>query len=356
MININISKAKTGMVLAKAVYNKEGKLLLEKGKELQEIYIENFKKHNIKDICIYNRVNRKVIKDDYINTELTNRTLNIIKKSYINLRISQKIDIQEIENIVLEIVEDLSSREFFILSENIMKSIDEYNYNHSINVCILSLVLGIALKFNKAELKKLGTGALLHDIGKIKISHKILNKPDLLTDTEYQEIQKHPLFGYEMAKDMEGISKESMWVIRDHHERYDGKGYPNRISGKNIHIYPKIVAICDVYDALTSNRVYRKGIPPNQAIEYLISMGNHQFDYELVRIFIKQICVYPVGTIVRLATGEEAQVIKNHENWPTRPIVRVIKNKKGEPLDIAKEIDLTKQLDNHVVDILNTAL
>ena len=141
MININISEAKTGMVLAKAVYNKEGKLLLEKGKELQEIYIENFKKHNIKDICIYNRVNRKVIKDDYINTELTNRTLNIIKKSYINLRISQKIDIQEIENIVLEIVEDLSSREFFILSENIMKSIDEYNYNHSINVCILSLVL-----------------------------------------------------------------------------------------------------------------------------------------------------------------------------------------------------------------------
>lgn len=352
MLKINTSKAIVGMVLAKPIYDSEGKLLLEEGIELKSLYIENLKKYKIKNIYIHYYEEQIPTILQIIKEETMNRALKVVKNSWNSLQVSKDIDIQKVETIVVEIIEELTNERVLILNLTGIRNIDEYTFEHSVNVCILSLIMGMALNYSKKDLKVLGTGALLHDIGKTKVPEKILNKPDILTDFEYQEIKKHSLIGYDMVKNIKGIQEEIAWIVRDHHERYDGKGYPNGIVKDSIHIFPRIVAICDVYDALTSNRVYRKGIPSRQAIEYLISMGNHQFDYKLVRIFLKQICIYPTGTLVRLATGEEALVVKNYEDWPTRPVIEVVKDIFGNPLDTTIKIDLTKNLSYSITDIL----
>lgn len=356
VIKINTSKVTTGMTLSRAIYDNDGKLLLEKGIILKTLYIEQLKRYKIENIYIYddNKRDKKFIPTEVelASEETEARILTMVKDAWNDLQISKNINIPQVEKAVMEIIEDIIKKKVFVLNLAGIKDIDKYTFGHSINVCILSLVMGIALDYSKDDLKNLGIGALLHDIGKIRISEKILNKPDVLTESEYEEIKKHSLFGYDMVKHIKDIHEDSALIIRDHHERYDGKGYPNGREKSNIHIFPGVVAICDVYDALTSNRVYRKGVPPHQAIEYLISMGNHQFDYELIRVFLKQICIYPTGTLVRLATGEEAVVIKNYEDWPTRPVVAVSKDVCGNVLNKVIKIDLTRNPSNSIIGIL----
>ncbi|WP_170834811.1 HD-GYP domain-containing protein [Natronincola peptidivorans] len=348
MIKINISVVIPGMILAKPIFDKQGKLLIDKGMELKQLYIDKLKKHQIKYIYISWDKNVMPEVNEVITKETRQQALNIIKETINNIHISKEIDIVALEAVITEIITDLMSEEGILINLSDMRTIDEYTFEHSVNVCILSLMMGIALKYSKDDLKAIGVGALLHDIGKIYISDAILNKPQLLTEAEYEEIKRHALLGYEMTETIKGLKEEIRWIIRDHHERYDGTGYPNRLWGNNIHIFPRIVAICDVYDALTSNRVYRNGIPIHQAIEYLIAMGNHQFDYNLVKVFLKNICIYPVGTLVKLQTGESGVVIHTDENWPTRPIIEIIADDTGKPMGISKKIDLTKNISNGI--------
>ncbi|AOY78192.1 hypothetical protein BJL90_01690 [Clostridium formicaceticum] len=340
------------MTLAKSVYTKEGRLLIDKGIELKEFYIEKLKKYNIDHLYI--NWNKEITPEiqKIITIETKGAVLAAIKDTMMNIHIKKEIDMQKLLTVVTQMIEELMNQGSILLNLTDIRSIDEYTFGHCVNVCVLSLMMGIALSYKKEDLQTLGMGALLHDIGKIGVKNEILTKPDVLTTVEYEEIKKHTSFGYGLVKHMKEVKQEISWVIRDHHERYDGRGYPNGLFGKQIHEFPRIVAICDVYDALTSNRVYRKGIPPHDAIEYLITMGNHQFDYDLVKIFLKYISIYPVGTFVKLQSGEEGVVINTYEDWPTRPVIRVVKDASGNLIKLTKNIDLTKQLNNGIVDIL----
>jgi HD-GYP domain-containing protein (c-di-GMP phosphodiesterase class II) len=142
----------------------------------------------------------------------------------------------------------------------------------------------------------LGVGALLHDIGKLKIPEEILKKPSQLTVEEFEEIKKHTTYGYEILKNFENISMESAFIALGHHERFDGSGYPLQLRGENIYQFARIVAVADVYDALTSDRVYRKKLKPHESVEYITSLGTDHFDKEIVDNFIKHIAVYQLGT------------------------------------------------------------
>ncbi len=344
MIKLNMSSIKAGMRLAKSIHSTDGKLLIDAGVPLKDSYIDKLNNLGIEDVFIdFNQATDGELYDVFFY-DTKREMIKLVEDSLNNTNICSKFDINQLKKLINRLIENLSENQGTMVYLTDIRNIDAYTFGHSINVCVFALMMGIVLNLNSQDLLDLGIGALLHDIGKIVVSQNVLNKPGRLDNYEFEEIKTHSLHGYAIINSIAGVSEETCFVVRDHHERYNGTGYPNGLKGDNIHLFPRIVAICDVYDALTSNRVYKNKIAPHFAIEYLISMGNHEFDYELVKIFVKHITVYPVGTLVRFNTGEAAEIIENNEGCPTRPVVSVKYDQYGNLLKGNRVIDLTKHL------------
>lgn len=221
---------------------------------------------------------------------------------------------------------------------------DIYTYSHSLNVAIISLTLGIALNLDQEALTSLCIGALVHDIGKAFIPKSILLKPGRLTPEEFKMVKKHSELGYEFLNNNPYFNDSSKQVALEHHEHFNGSGYPYGKSGDTISRFARIVCIADVYDALTSNRAYKKALPPTDSLEYLMSNSGTLFDPELLTIFCRIVIPFPHGTIVNLSNGDMAQVQKTLPNYPLRPIVKIIKsdekNKVGQTVNLVKNLSI----------------
>lgn len=187
---------------------------------------------------------------------------------------------------------------------------------HSVNVAILSLLMGMELGLGTDDLQNLGLAAILHDIGKMFVNSEILHKPTSLAPDEYKEVKQHVKLGYNFLKATFEIPAQVYVAVLQHHERYDGKGYPNELGGDNIHLFGRIIAVTDVYDALTANRPYRKPIPASKALDYIVSGNGTLFDRRLTNIFVRKVAHYPVGTYVRLNSGHSGIVFKNYCDAP----------------------------------------
>ncbi|OYP31617.1 phosphohydrolase, partial [Lachnotalea glycerini] len=208
-----------------------------------------------------------------------------------------------------------------------LKIYDDYTYYHSVNVAILSLIVGNALKFHRAMLIQLGMAAILHDIGKKFTPIEILSKPGMLTDEEFDIIKEHPTNGYHFIKRFfPSISSATYVGILQHHERYDGSGYPSGAQGEGISLLGRILAVCDVYDALVSDRPYHKAYLPSEALEFIQGGSGSMFDPAIVITFCYKVASYPLGTAVTLSNGEVGIVVENYEEFNTRPKVKIVKN------------------------------
>ncbi|SCZ05265.1 HD-GYP domain-containing protein [Alkaliphilus peptidifermentans] len=350
MIRMHLSSVDIGMCIAKPVYNNDGKLLIDKGNILKKTYISKLENYGIE--YIYIEWDKKTNYAEIISKETAREALRDIEKIMKDFNYFENEKFSKIKDIVNHIVTRLLSKKNILLYMTDIRGIDDYTFHHSLYVCVYSLVIGVAFEYSRKQLEDLGIGALLHDIGKVVIPSSILKKPWILTGSEYEEIKKHSIEGYNIVKEIEGISEESCIIVRDHHERFDGTGYPHGLKGKEIHEYARIVAICDVFDALTSNRIYRERITSHYALEYLIALGNHQFDYDIIKIFLKHITIYPIGTNVQLESGERGVVIERNDDLPTRPIVRVNNSFIHQINKPNKIIDLKKHLNNGIKKVL----
>ncbi len=190
--------------------------------------------------------------------------------------------------------------------------------------------MGVALDLNRNDLNNLGMGAILHDIGKVFIDKKCLNKKGRLTDEEFAEMKKHPIEGYRYIRANFNIPVQASMGVLQHHEKYDGTGYPVQKAGDDISLFGRIIAIADVYDAITSDRPYRKGILPSKAMEYIMGGAGYHFDFELVSIFVKKVAAYPLGTCVKLSNGLMGIVVENFADTSMRPKIRVIEKDKDQ--------------------------
>jgi HD-GYP domain-containing protein (c-di-GMP phosphodiesterase class II) len=228
---------------------------------------------------------------------------------------------QQVDSIIAEL---LANKNMMVNMID-LKCFDNYTYMHSVNVAVLSVVMGIAIGFEREMLSLLGLSAILHDIGKVFISKRIIDKPGILTEKEFEEMRKHPQLGYDHAKMRFGLSQAVCSGIIDHHEKYDGSGYPAGKKGSEISRFGMIIVLADIYDALTSERPYRKAQSPSEAIEYVMGGVESLFDPRVSTVFIRKIAPYPVGTTVLLSNGETAIVLENFEEVCLRPRVRVIK-------------------------------
>lgn len=342
MLFITNKYLKPGMILAKDIilYNScnFNSLLLSKGQVLNRTFINRIHYHSIEGAYIESEAFADIEVDSYINDALKAKSLKTVKDVYYELKMSWgKINassIKQLSGIVDSLITEILYKDD--LSYNIIdfKNFDDYTYQHCLNVATLAISTGIAMGLGESILHELGMAGLLHDIGKMMIPIEILNKPGKLTDEEFDIIKEHPVNAVKLLNNMVPYSVLS--GIQSHHEKLDGTGYPYGIAANNIPFYSKVLAVCDVYDALTSDRSYRMTSFPGEVIEYIMGCADKHFDYEILKNFLKVIVAYPVGTFVRLSDKRIAVVVKNNPENIMRPIVRIL-DKDGS---VGEDIDL----------------
>lgn len=242
-----------------------------------------------------------------------------------------------------DIVESIIRNPDALVSLSQLKGYDEYTYVHSVNVAILISSIANSLGYSDDRLVEIGMGGLLHDIGKMRVPEKILQKPGKLTDTEYSIMKRHPELGIDVIIDKRGISDLSRKVILQHHERYTGLGYPYGLKGERIHEIGLISAVADVYDALTSDRVYKAAWTPQRALALIFKGADKDYSRRIVEHFTKHMGIYPVGSFVRLSTNELGVVIRIDKGKLLAPVVLILFDRNGNRLNEPVKIDLIKE-------------
>ncbi|MDO8179426.1 MAG: HD-GYP domain-containing protein [Undibacterium sp.] len=225
-------------------------------------------------------------------------------------RMGKAVDADNAMPLVEEIANSVMRNPGALIGLARLKTADDYTYMHSVAVCALMIALSRKMGLDDDKTREAGLAGLLHDIGKMAVPSEILNKPGKLTDAEFVSVKEHPAAGYKMLLEAKGVGEIALDVCLHHHEKMDGSGYPNRLSGDEISIYAKMGAVCDVYDAITSNRPYKQGWCPAESLGKMSEWSKGHFDPIVFQAFIKSIGIYPVGTLVRLQSGRLGVVVE----------------------------------------------
>ena len=323
-IVIPLAESMAGMLVAEPIRNLDsGLVYVGENQELTADAIEYLKSTGVDQIKIY--VNTwddvwkisKETKEEYQKCTETAKTLL--------RRVAQDnvVDFVAFKEVKKEISEKFGDNYKIIGCINLFKEADSYTYTHSINVALLSVLIGKWMKFGQNMLDSLMIAGLLHDIGKMRIDPKILNKPDKLTDEEFEEVKKHPMYSYQLLQDNKELSLDVKIGILMHHERMDGSGYPYGVFNENINDIAKILAVADAYDAMISERPYQKKRSPFEVMQLMQEGVFGKLDTKILLTFLSNIATYYIGTYVILNTGEVAEVVAINPSCVYRPIVKV---------------------------------
>ena len=316
---------------------------------VDERVIALLKKHNVKDLHVVKHVPKKTAAKEpniiipkkietvypksevkpIINEEMRKEAVSNIHSLFSAIEGSGESEnmttafhaIKGVEKVLDQLVEAATSDASGLIYINDLKSYDEYTYHHSLSVSLLSIATGQAMGLHQDDLVRLGRCALLHDVGKQLIPIEVINKSGKLTDEEFDLIKGHPTNGAFTLK-AKALGDMELWgAVMFHHEKVNGKGYPKGLKGKNIPLFSRIIAVADVYDAITSYRSYRKPMPPAQAYEVICSEVEQSFEYDIVKSFTERIELYPLGSVVELSDSRIGKVIENDDK--KRPVIKI---------------------------------
>ena len=312
-----------GMRLARPLYRNLDTLLAS-GVVLNERYIASIQRCGFPGVYIDDDLSADIEVNTMISDELRRSTTKSLSK-IIDMAAtgSHSSKMPDISSQVESIVDELFTNKDVMVNILDLSSYDDYTCSHSLNVAILSIVLAMGMGFPRSETVGIGGGALLHDIGKVFVSKSILQKNGPLTNEEFDLVKKHPRDGYNYITKRYNIPLRHCDTILDHHEKYDGSGYPNGKKGTDISIFGRICAVADVYDALVSKRPYRDALPPCECVEYIMGGTGTLFDPKVVDVFTQHIAPYPVGTSVKLSNGWTGLVVENYISYSLRPKIRI---------------------------------
>lgn len=335
------------MVLAKSIYYKDC-LILKAGQKDISRYKNSL--HNMGIECVYvdDPMSEGIEIPDAISEETRVMCKRALRETVEEFAKNSTMHVTYIKSAVESVIRDILHNKDVQISLNDICSTDEYTLSHSVSTTVYSLLIAKQLHYSRKMLEKLAIGVLLHDLGKVMLDKEILFKTDKLTDEEFNYIKQHTVLGYEVLKKCKEITELSRIVSLCHHERMDGSGYPRGIPAGNLHEFARIVAIADVYDALTSDRCYRKKWSNEKAVNYLIECSDTKFDTKLVALFIQQIAVYPNGSTVRLSNNMIGIVKQQNRSVPLRPVIRVIADGHGRKIE-PFEVDLLRELSITIV-------
>lgn len=270
-------------------------------------------------------------------TVLVAKSKEAVASLFNEARLGHAVDAEQCLPLVDEIAGSVFRNPGAVVSLARLKTHDDYSYMHSVAVCALMISLARQLGLNEATTREAGMAGLLHDMGKAVMPLDVLNKPGRLTDDEFKVIKSHPLRGYEMLREGGTATEGALDVCLHHHERVDGTGYPNGLRGEQISLLAKMGAVCDVYDAITSNRPYKAGWDPAEAIRKMAEWREGHFDDIVFQAFVKSVGIYPVGSLVRMQSGRLAVVCEPNPSSLVSPKVKVFFSARSQ-MHIPQEI------------------
>ncbi|WP_186578161.1 HD-GYP domain-containing protein [Aquibacillus kalidii] len=339
-----------GTELAKTIYSDNGQVLIKKDIKLTKRMLKRLHQLGITYVYIKDAFTEDIIVNPPISEELRIEAIQMVKTSFKDFQdnkvksngyLLEKTGTKMTE-MVSNIVSEVKNRDevLSILSDILIS--DDYIFSHSINVTIYSLALATELGLPNKQIHQIGLGAMLHDVGKVFIPEPILNKTARLTNHEFDIIKSHSEEGFNFLRKSSNIPLLVAHCAFQHHERLDGSGYPRGLTDKDIHPYGKLMAIADVFDAVTSNRVYRDAMLPHEGLEILYAGSGTLFDTKMLEAFRKTVAIYPNGISVDLSNGSTGIVVRQNKNLNDRPVVRIMEEN-GEQVS-PHDIDLATHL------------
>ena len=348
MRRIPLEDLTCSMKLAKSIYH-NGNLILAEGTDNLQEYSEGLFSYGIFSIYVEDEVSEDIEVLDVVHQETRCKCKNILSECFKVIKNQGNVEDGIIDDMVKSILEDLFGREDVIISMSDIGVKDDATLIHSINTAVFSVLAGKRLNLQEEELRDLAEGALFHDLGKVLISSNILLKNDKLTSDEFNEMKKHPLVGYEMLTKHTTISENARLIALQHHERLDGTGYPGGLREKEIGELPRIVAIADVYDALTAERCYRKSMSNFKAYSILKQDVGTKYDPIIFKRFMENVAIYPNGIVVNLSDGTHGIVKEQNKDMPFRPIVRVIDDRNKTSIKLY-DLNLMENFGTDIID------
>ena len=352
MRRISTKHLRPDMELAQSVISSDGKVLLAKGQRLRDSYIARLVQLGVYSVYVVDPRFPDIDAVDFLSERTRLRALRMVRTACTSLIAGSVLDAPAITDIVDMLIDDLSTKPDLLINMFDIRLQDDYTFAHSVNVCSFAILIGMSCALNRDQLRELAIGALMHDLGKTLVPGDLLKKPGPLSPVEYEQIQEHTSAGFEILRRQGEIGLLSAHIAFQHHERMDGSGYPRGLTGSEIHLYGRIVAVADVYDALVSDRAYRPRFLPHKAAELLLEQSGQFFDSEIVHHFLQQVAFYPTGTLVRLSTGIIGVVVDVNKPITTRPIVRALYDTEGEELDDYYELDLSINNDISIIEVI----
>jgi len=312
-----------------AIFDGDGRLLLDESHVitdeirgvLERMDREIFMWRNPKSASTIVKAKMPAPEDEKIvvlSEEVKKSAVDAIDFLYSTTDIEEGVD--KVEDLSHTLVDIIAADDNVGISLDRLKCSDEYTFKHSLDVAAIAIMVGKMLGLPESQLKELSTAGLLHDLGKTRIPTEVLNAPRKLTDIEFNMMKTHPVYGYQNIMNLNTIHDRVKVAVLQHHEKWNGHGYPQKLAGENISLYARILTIADVYDALITERPYKKAHSPSHTIEMMMAMSG-DFDIHILRIFFRSIVLYPVGSKVLLSNGETAVVVKNNKENVLRPEV-----------------------------------
>ena len=345
---VSVEMLQPEMKIARAVYQ-QGALILPAGRSNVTRFIPNLLNMGIEYVYVEDDKSEGIEIPDVIAEKTRNDCKQVLQATIQSFSATDRLEIGDLQKCVSNVISDILKNPDVQVSLNDIASKDEYTFTHSVSTMVYALMIARKLNYSEQMLDLLGMGTLLHDIGKMIIDPSVMFKESQLTKQEYEYVKMHALYGYQALRRITMLPEQARLIAYMHHERLDGSGYPQGLRGEELNEYIRIVSIADVYDALTTDRCYRKKWPANKALDFLIERSGTDFDPVLVALFTQQLAVYPNGSLVRLSNRHIGIVSKQNRSMPLRPVVRVIQDPEGR--DVAPyEIDLMQELSITVLE------
>ncbi len=332
-----IQELEDKMILGQDLFDSEGRMLLAGDEELSSDHIRSLKEMGFHGVYIKDNISADIEFKQLMKPEIRSRALSMVHNLFMGKEEGVIEREQQLMELVVDVVEEILGNGDIMYNMMDLKAYDDYTFYHSVNVAVLSAVIGVRYGMEEEELRILTMAALLHDIGKRFLEDDILNAKRPLREEERHIMLQHPKLGYEFLTKHYNFTPEVATAVLEHHECYNGEGYPMRKSGLEISIFARIIKLADVFDAMTSKRPYRDMLPPSDAIEYIMAMCGSEFDPKLVEVFLKWVAVYPVGCEVVLSDDRHAIVTKNFPNFVLRPVVKLLET--GEIINLNQDRD-----------------
>lgn len=353
MRRIKTEKIKGHEILAKDVYSTSGVVLISEGTILKKEYVDKLLELKITDVFVEDEISRDIHVQDITEEKISEQCTEKLKDTLERFSYATGEELKELSKVATEVMEGVLLQDEVIYTISNVRNYSKSLYEHSLSVAALSILIAVRAGFSQAETKEIAMGALLHDIGFTSVKEKY--RGVILEEQEekiQKEIKRHVVYGYIEVEQQDWISSVSREIILYHHERLDRSGYPFHMSGDKLKSQVRLVAICDAFDNMVyGNMEQRKKV--HEAMDEIMRNGGIKFDEELVKIFLRSVATYPTGSLVRLNDGRSGIVLRQNADAPTRPVIRLVEQRKNGEWARKEDKDLAEELALFIVDTID---